>query len=145
MPGDDWTVVGSKGRPRKPRRAAAAPASHSPAASTRSARRSAEAPADGETGGDDEADGQAAAGVSVAEPLPGWGASNGHGAVNGRTGRVKRRQAWVERSPAERVRCLLAARMHHCCDASGCCYTVASRITIAGSRAVVLSAQDNTM
>ncbi len=105
MAGDDWTVVGSKGRPRKPRRAAAgttARASHSPAAGTRNARRSAEEPADGEPG-EGSSDGKAAADSAHAEPLPGWGSCNGHGAVNGRAGRVKRRQAWVERSPAERV------------------------------------------
>lgn len=116
MAGDDWTVVGSRGRPRKPRRppgsvsrlfdktVRASNAGGSTAGGTRGARRSAEAPADdeGSVHGGGAHDRQQSA--CAATPLPGWGTANGHGgALNGRAGRTKKRQAWVERSPAERV------------------------------------------
>ena len=104
MAGDDWTVVGNRGRPRKPRQQPGTRLSDrtggSPAAGTRAARRSAEADAD-----DCAAEEQQDQGVEPPEPLPGWGIGHGHATgVKGRAGRAKRRQAWVERSPAERVR-----------------------------------------
>lgn len=118
MDGDDWTVVGSKGRPRKPRRPPGSvsrlsdKASGSPAAATRGARRSAEAPADGGAGDHGDAAQQDVAEAGV--PLPGWGSANGHGgAMNGRAGRAKRRQGWVEHSPAEKVG-VCGARRHSC-------------------------------
>jgi hypothetical protein len=99
-------VVGSRGRPRKPRQQPGSGSrlsdrsGGSPAAGTRAARRSAEADAD-----DAAAEEQQEQGTEPPEPLPGWGVSNGHGGnMRGRAGRAKRRQAWVERSPAERVR-----------------------------------------